>query len=223
MVDHKRLRVAEIANELKVTPRTVYTLIEREKWEKEVGRAGKVWYYVPVKFIKEYLEAAQVDQGRSQLSLHTASQLFSEGSRNDNDRLLQEQSPPSQRNSEATVTFTDDQFLLIIGDKDTRIEELKLALAEKDKLLEEIRLKLETALNRVNRLEGEMSGKDAVIAAKDEALAKADIAINASNAAVLIYEQYKAPPALEAKMPEPEQQPEIKPPKLVIFGKTLIR
>jgi len=183
-------------------------MIEREGWEKEEGARGRVWYYVPVSFIEEYLQSSQLDQNRSSLSLHNASQQFIKPSQS-------EFQQPSQVFSETAVTFTNDQFMLIIGDKDSRIEELKELLAEKERLLEDARQKLELSQNRVNRLEGEMSGKeeaikqlqarllekDETIKAKDETIGAKDQAINAANAAVLLYEKQNSP-ALETNAPK---------------------
>lgn len=118
--------------------------------------------------------------------------------------LLQKlQNPPvitSEVNSESTETISEPL-------QKTTVDITEYLLKQAEKLTEEIttlKAKLEASEARANqaermaaRLEGEISRVDETLKAKDQA-------INAANAAVLIYEQHKAPAALESKQESQE-------------------
>lgn len=227
-VDHKRLRVPEIAESLSVTVRTVYSMIEREGWKKEEGARGRVWYHVPVSFIDEYIATSQEDQK----NIHSVSGNYTEPSQ---PVFIPSFSPAP----EATVTFSNDQFIMMLGDKETRIAELKEDIKGKNEqiirlqaALAESEKRVAEAEKRVSRLEGEMSGKSeaiqqlearllekdenlkAAIKSKDETIAAKDQAINAANAAVMLLEEKKMP-ALETSAPK--RQEESRPPSWMFW------
>lgn len=209
-LDHRLLQVADIAKELSVDVRTVYNLRDKKGWEKVPGRGNRVFYNVPQKDLDEYKEQARLDQSRSGKSIQTVSMNSNEVSQ----PLFQE---VSQKQPEASVTFSNDQFMLLISDKDARIAELKEEVAVKDTELHDLRRQLQGVLNRVNRLEGEMSGKDETIkqmearlTEKDNTIKAKDETINAAQGMVMLLEQQKQT-TLETSTIEPARQLEEKP------------
>jgi hypothetical protein len=102
---------------------------------------------------------------------------------------IPKQTEPSENISESFLEY-------IRNDSEIRSEEIRI-------LNERVR-KLESELSeeriKAARLEGEMKGKDKLLAEKDNTIQAKDQAINAANAAVMLMEQQKQ--TLDAKVPK---------------------